>query len=309
MRISGSAGTDRLGRLVLVPVAVLTAALLALHQVIPGGRLLPTFLPWLGLVVPVLAGFALWRRSRPALIAPVLPLAAWLAVFGGHLIPDGQTRSDLVAVQHNASDENLDPAGTVRTLLAAGPDLVALEEVTPEALPAYLAAFPAEYSHHAAHGTVALWSRFPLAEAAPLDIRPAAFGPDWNRGLRAVARTPRGDIAVYVAHLPSIRPGPTGLRTGNRDDSVTRLAEALKSEPAERVILLGDLNATTRDHGLEPLTSLLNTDESDFAFTFPTALPIARIDHVMARGMTVTAVRTLPRTGSDHLPIAADLTS
>ena len=305
MRILG--GRDRFGRFVLVPGAVLVAVLLILHPVLPGGRLLPTFLPWLGLAVPVLAALAGWRRSRPGLIAVLLPLAAWLALFGGHLVPDGDTRHDLVAVQHNVSDENPDPAATVRTLLEADPDLVALEEVVPSAVPAYAAAFPAGYPHHTVQGTVALWSRYPLAETAPLDIRPAAFGTDWNRGLRAVARTPHGDIAVHVVHLPSIRPGAGGLDTAHRDDSARRLGAILAAEPVARVILLGDLNATVHDRGLEPVTAHLGTADSDFAFSFPAGLPLARIDHVLARTITVTSVHTLPRTGSDHLPIAARL--
>ncbi|MDI6100714.1 endonuclease/exonuclease/phosphatase family protein, partial [Actinoplanes sp. NEAU-A12] len=255
MRIVGQAGRDRFGRFVLVPGAVLVAASLAFHRVLPGGSLLPTFLPWLGVTVPVLFVLAAWRGSRPALIASVLPLAAWLAIFGGHLIPDGDTPHDLVAVQHNVSDENPDPAATVRTLLTAGPDLVALEEIVPAALPAYTAAFPAEYAHHTVHGTVALWSRHPLTEATALDIRPAGFGADWNRGLRAVVRTSHGDIAVYVVHLPSVRLGVGGLDTARRDDSARRLAAALAAEPVPRVVLLGDLNATVDDRGLEPVVS------------------------------------------------------
>ncbi|HWS36950.1 MAG TPA: endonuclease/exonuclease/phosphatase family protein [Actinoplanes sp.] len=308
MWIFASGGRDRFGRLILLPGAALVAGLLLFHRFVPGGSLLPTFLPWLGMSVPALLGLSVWRRSRLGLVAAVFPLVAWLVIFGGHLIPDGGKPHDLVAVQHNASDENPDPAGTVRALLETRPDLVALEEITPEALPEYAAAFPAaDYPHRTAYGTVALWSRYPLTEPGPLDIRPAAFGPDWNRGLRAVARTPTGDIAVYVAHLPSVRPGPTGLGTRNRDDSANRLATALRAEPNADVILLGDLNATAGDRGLEPVTSLLRTDESDFAFSFPARLPIARIDHVMTRGLTVTSVRTLHRTGSDHLPIVAHL--
>ncbi|WP_433797546.1 endonuclease/exonuclease/phosphatase family protein [Actinoplanes sp. CA-252034] len=295
--------SDRFGRFVLAPVAVVVALLL----VFPGGSLLPTLRPWLGLIVPVLLLLGLLRRSRPALIATALPLVAWPAIFGGHLLPDGDAPSDLVVVQHNVSDENPDPAGTVSTLVAAAPDLVALEEITPEAVPLYAAAFPTAYAHHTVHGTVALWSRHPLTEAAPLDIRPAGLGADWNRGLRAVTHTPHGDVAVYVAHLSSVRPGLTGLDTARRDDSAAKLGVALTREPLERVILLGDLNATVADRGLAPVTAHLSTDGSDFAFTFPAALPIARIDHVLARSLSVTSVRTLPRTGSDHLPIIATL--
>jgi vancomycin resistance protein VanJ len=306
-RVREAGRTDRVGRWVVLPGAVLVTVLLVAHPILPGGRLLPTFLPWLGLAVPVLLALAIVRRHRIAVLAAVLPLIAWLGVFGARLIPDGDVPHDLVAVQHNVSDVNPDPAGTVRTLLTARPDLVALEEITAEAVPAYAAVFPAEYAHHTVHGTVALWSRHPLSAAAPLDIRPASFGTDWNRGLRAVAHTPHGDVAVYVTHLPSVRPGLTGLGTQPRDEAATKLASALVAEPIADVILLGDLNATVGDHGLRPVTSLLSTSESEFAFSFPAALPVARIDHVMARALIVTSVRALPETGSDHLPIVARL--
>jgi vancomycin resistance protein VanJ len=74
------------------------------------------------------------------------------------------------------------------------------------------------------------------------------------------------------------------------------------------VILLGDLNGTADDRGLAPLTSRMNVAERGFAFSFPAALPLARIDQVMARSATVRHIRTLPATGSDHLPVAARVT-
>ena len=310
MRILKAPGPDRFGRFVLVPGAVLVTVLLVGHAVLPGGSLLPAVLPWLGLAVPVLLALGVWRRSRPALIAVVLPLAAWLALFGGRLIPDDSGNvpgPGLIAVQHNVSDENPDPAGTVRSLVTTGADLIALEEVTPEALPAYASAFPVEYRYFTFKGTVALWSRHPLAEVAALDIRPPDLGADWNRGLRAVARTPHGDIAVYVVHLPSMRLGPAGLDSARRNAGATRLGAALAAERQDRIVLLGDLNATVDDRGLKPVTAHLGTDESTFAFSFPAGLPAVRIDHVMARSLTVRSVRALPETGSDHLPIVAHL--
>ena len=74
------------------------------------------------------------------------------------------------------------------------------------------------------------------------------------------------------------------------------------------MILLGDLNSTVDDRGLAPLTSRMNAAERGFAFSWPADFPVARIDQVMARSATVDHVRTLPATGSDHLPIAARIT-
>lgn len=316
----------------MVVAAVLVAAVLAGHRFVPGG-LVTTFLPWLGLSIPVLALIAWWPRlptgrrpsssSGPATarwrlltgkgwpgrrvpaIAVLLPVTAWLALFGPALLPHDSPH-DFVAVQHNASDENPDPAGTARELLRVSPDLVALSEVLPQTLPTYDATFGPAYPYRAAHGTVALWSRYPLVEDRPLDIRPRAFGPDWNRGLRAVVRSPHGDIAVYVSHLPSVRMGVKGLGTDPRDESAALLGAALKVEPLERVLLLGDLNGTVQDRGLRPVTSQLATAEA-FAFSWPARAPVARIDQILGRGLTVTSLRSLPRTGSDHRPIAAGI--
>jgi len=288
-----------------VVLAVLVAVVLAGHRLIPAGGIVETFLPWLGLSIPMLALLA-WRR-RPAVTMPavLLPLIAWAVLFGPALLPDEKSH-DLIAVQHNTSDENPDPAGTVRELLRVSPDLVALTEMLPETLPTYDAAFGPAYPYSAVHGTVALWSRHPLTEDGPLDIRPAAFGPDWNRGLRAVAHTPEGDVAVYVAHLPSVRMALNGFATGPRDESAVKLGAALKSEPLAKVLLLGDLNATVHDRGLRPITNQLSTAPA-FAFSWPAKAPVARIDQILCRGLTVTSLWSLPRTGSDHLPIAARL--
>ena len=73
------------------------------------------------------------------------------------------------------------------------------------------------------------------------------------------------------------------------------------------MILLGDLNSTLDDRGLEPVSSLMGSPGPGFAFSWPAKLPLARIDQVLTRSATVSRLRTLPATGSDHLPIAADI--
>ncbi|WP_328469960.1 endonuclease/exonuclease/phosphatase family protein [Actinoplanes sp. NBC_00393] len=295
---------------VAVPFAVLVTAVFLFHGLVPNrigqlGSLLEAFRPWLGLAALPLLGLAVWRRSAGIALTALLPLVAWLGVYGGQLFPTTGHGSYLTAVQHNVSDENPDPAGTVRTLVEAGPDLIGLQEVTPEALPAYAAALAPGYPHHTVQGTVALWSKHPLREARALDIRPAAFGADWNRGLRAIAQTPIGDVAVHVVHLPSVRLGLTGFDCVRRDESARRLGAALRAEPVERVILLGDLNSTIDDRGLSPVTDLMATGRSAFPFSWPAAVPVARVDQILARALTIPELWSLPRTGSDHLPIAA----
>lgn len=306
-------GEGRRG-VVVAGVAVGLAGAVGLHGVIPNspgqvGSFVESFLPWAGGAVVLLLIVALMRRSGVGLVALLLPVGVWVHSFGGLLLPapDVDAR-ELVVVQHNVSDENPDPAGTARALLAAGGDLVALEEVVVPALAVYEDILGVEYPHHVVRGTVGLWSKYPIEEGQMVDIRPRAFEAGWSRGLRAVVRTPYGDIAAYVAHLPSVRVGVRGLASSPRDESARMLGDIVRGDEVETVILMGDLNSTVDDRGLEPLTSQLNVAERGFAFSYPAALPLARIDQVLARSAGVGHIRTLPATGSDHLPVAARVT-
>ncbi|MEV0494158.1 endonuclease/exonuclease/phosphatase family protein [Streptomyces atratus] len=298
----------------LAALAVLTAGLLAFHRAVPNsigrlGSLLEAFLPWLGLVVVVLLGVALARRSATALVALLMPVAVWMYLFGGLLLPGAKPGAhDLLVVQHNVSDENTDPAGTARALADAKPDLIALEELVPPALLVYEKTLASDYPHHTVQGTVGLWSKHPLTDTRLLDIKPQGIVEAWSRGLRTVVHTPHGEIAAYVAHLPSVRVRASGLASSWRDESAGLLGEAVAADRLKTVILLGDLNSTVDDRGLAPLASRMNVAERGFAFSFPAAFPLARIDQVMARSATVAHIRTLPATGSDHLPVAARIT-
>ncbi|MGX4692005.1 endonuclease/exonuclease/phosphatase family protein [Streptomyces sp. JNUCC 63] len=299
---------------VLAALAVLTAGLLVFHRAVPNsvgrlGSLLEAFLPWLGLVVVVLLGLALLRRSAVALVALLLPVAAWTYLFGGLLLPGPEPGAhDLLVVQHNVSDENTDPAGTARALAGAEPDLIALQELVPPALAVYEKTLAPQYPYRAVRGTVGLWSKHPLTGTRLLDIKPRGISEDWSRGLRTVVHTPHGEIAAYVAHLPSVRVRASGLASARRDESAGLLGTAIAAEKLGTVVLLGDLNSTVDDRGLAPLTSQMNVAERGLAFSFPDVFPLARIDQVMARSASVTHIRTLPATGSDHLPVAARIT-
>ncbi|WP_371930331.1 endonuclease/exonuclease/phosphatase family protein [Streptomyces poriferorum] len=299
---------------VIAGLALLTALLLAFPRVLPNrpghlGSLLEAFLPWLGLVIVVLLACALLRRSVTALLFLLLPVAAWAYAFGGLFLaaPEPGER-DLVVVQHNVSDVNTDPAGTARTLAGAGPDLIALEELGPAALPAYEKALAPDFRFHEVRGTVGIWSKHPLTDTRAVDIKPKEIEEGWSRGLRTVVHTPQGEVAAYVAHLPSIRVGTSGFASAWRDESAHLLGRAVAAETVGRVIVLGDLNSTVDDRGLAPLTSQLNVSERGFGFSFPASFPLARIDQVLARSATVGRIHTLPATGSDHLPITARIT-
>ncbi|MFH8605982.1 endonuclease/exonuclease/phosphatase family protein [Streptomyces sp. NPDC018029] len=312
----GDPGIWRRG-LVTAGAAVLIALVMLFHAQIPNnvgnlGSLTETFLPWLGVFIPVLLVIAVVRKSATALIALLLPLIIWINSFGGLITgKSGGTGGDLTVATHNVNADNPDPTGTAQDVASSGADVIALEELTADAVPTYEKALAGEYKYHSVKGTVGLWSKYPLTDARPVDIK---LG--WVRAMRATVNTPKGDVGVYVAHLPSVRVKlDAGFTANQRDNSADALGEAIADEKLGKVVLLGDLNGTMNDRALNAVTSQMRSTQGaagdGFGFSWPASFPMARIDQIMVKGVEPVASWTLPETGSDHLPIAArvDLSS
>ncbi|ORT60383.1 endonuclease/exonuclease/phosphatase family protein [Streptomyces sp. CB03238] len=293
--------------------AVAIALLMVFHAQIPNkignlGSLTETFLPWLGVFVPVILVAALLRRSATALIAALLPGVIWLNLFGGLVTDKSGAGGDLMVVTHNVNADNPDPEGTARQVAGSGADVVALEELKPGMVPVYEQALADTYPYHSVQGTVGLWSKYPMSDSRPVDIR---LG--WTRAMRATVTAPQGEVAVYVAHLPSVRVKlNAGFTANQRDDSADALGEAIVREDLDRVILLGDLNGTMNDRSLNAVTSQMRSTQGaagdGMGFSWPAAFPMARIDQILVKGVEPVASWTLPETDSDHLPIAARVT-
>ncbi|MGK3939457.1 endonuclease/exonuclease/phosphatase family protein [Streptomyces caeruleatus] len=311
---------------VLTASALLLGLLMLLHGSVPNGighlgSLVETFLPWFGLFVPVLLAGALLRRSAAAVAALLLPVTVWLSLFGGLLGDRSHSGSGLLTlVSHNVGADNPDPAATARALAASGADVLALEEITPEAAGTYERELAGTYRFHAVLGTVGVWSSRPLSDSRPVDIEmnygPLAatkpFDPASTRALRTTVDTVRGPLVVYVAHLASVRVTPRdGFGTAQRDRGVQAIGRAVAAERDERVVLLGDLNGTLDDRAFGGLTARLTSAQDaagdGFGLTWPAGFPLARIDQILVRGVRPESSWVLPATGSDHLPVAAEI--
>jgi vancomycin resistance protein VanJ len=312
---------------VLAALALALGLFMLLHAKIPNrigglGSLVETFLPWFGLFIPVLLAGALWRRSASAVVVLLLPVMVWLSLFGGVLGDKSQPGGDLTVAGHNVGADNPDPAGTARDLAASGADVLALQELTQRARGTYEKGLAKAYPYHTVQGTVGLWSKLPLSDTQPVDIKqdvgplgdtkPAEVKMAYNRALRTTVATDQGPLAVYVAHLGSVRVNPrAGFWTDSRDRNAQALGEALAAEQNERVVLLGDLNGTMDDRAFADLTAQLRSAQNaagdGFGFTWPASFPVARIDQILVRGVEPESSWVLPATGSDHLPVAAGI--
>ncbi|MFJ8075760.1 endonuclease/exonuclease/phosphatase family protein [Streptomyces sp. NPDC096176] len=309
-RLRGDRGIWRRGVLLAI-FAVLIALLMILHAQIPNrlgnlGSLTETFLPWFGVFVPIIAVAAVLRRSATAMIAVLLPLIVWLNLFGGLLTGKAAAADgELTVATHNVNADNPDPVGTAKEVAASGADVLALQELPGGQVATYEQALAGTYRYHAVEGTVGLWSKYPLTDTAPVDIKMG-----WTRAMRATVETPDGSVAVHVAHLPSVRVKlEAGFTANQRDDSADALGEAIARERTDRVVLLGDLNGTMNDRSLNAITSQMRSTQGaagdGFGFSWPASFPMARIDQILVRGVEPVSSWTLPRTDSDHLPIAA----
>ncbi|WP_368039409.1 endonuclease/exonuclease/phosphatase family protein [Streptomyces sp. 8P21H-1] len=297
--------------LALGSLAVLATLVMLGHALVPNrighlGSLVETFLPWTGLAVPLLLLCASARRSRAAVSLAVLSAVVWCSLFGGTLVDKRKDGGNLTVVTHNVNEHNPRPVRTARALAASGADVVALEELGGPSTAAYERTLAGTYPYHSVQGTVGLWSRYPVADARAVAIAP------WPRALRATVRTPEGPVAVFVVHLMSVRfTAGSGFTSDARDAAARRLAAVVRAEPLPRTILVGDLNGTTDDRAFSGLTSQLRSVQTEsgagFGASWPAPFPVARIDHILVRGVQPRSAWTLPATGSDHLPVAASV--
>jgi vancomycin resistance protein VanJ len=311
--------------LALAALALLLGLLMLLHAEIPNrgagnlGSLTETFLPWLGLFIPVLFAGALLRRSASAVAVLLLPAMVWLHLFGGMLSDKSRPGGFLTVASENVNADNPDPVGTARDLAATGADVLALVELTPQATGTYESELAKAYPYHALLGTVGLWSKLPLSDTRPIDVmdygpladtRPAGSEMDGGRALRATVATDHGPLTVYVAHLGSVRVSPrAGFWTASRDIGVQALGKAIAADPGKRVVLLGDLNGTMGDRAFAVITAQLRSAQdvagSGFGFTWPASFPVLRIDQILVRGVQPDSSWVRPANGSDHRPVEA----
>lgn len=308
-RLTRDPGIWRRG-MVLAGCSVLLTLVMLLHAHMPNtignlGSLTETFLPWIAVFVPVLLVLGLVRRSATALIVLLLPIVVWFNVFGGLLTDKSGGGGDLTVATHNVNADNADPAGTAQQVAGSGADVIALQELPAGKVATYESALAGRFPYHSVQGTVGLWSKYPISDTRPVDIKMG-----WVRAMRTTVATPEGKVGFVVAHLPSVRVKlHAGFTANQRDKSADALGAAIAHERLDRVVLLGDLNGTMNDRSLNAVTSQMRSTQGaagdGFGFSWPASFPMARIDQIMVKGVDPVSSWSLSATDSDHLPIAA----
>ncbi|WP_433666402.1 endonuclease/exonuclease/phosphatase family protein [Nocardia sp. CA-136227] len=288
---------------VFVTAAALLTLLVKAHDRVPdimgSGVLLDTAAPWLILLAPVLAALALICRCPAGAAATIAPILVWAYTFGSWWAPTASaatpTADTLSVVSQNLYAGNTTPLTTARALAATGADLVAVQELAGADRAAVHRILDLSYPYSEERGTVALWSRYPTSGTTVADV-----GIGWQRGLRTTVDTPHGELVVYVVHLPSLRPGDT--RT--RDAGLAGLSRQLVADPAARILVAGDFNTASTDRNWRSFApGFIDAQSLPGAgpgFTWPTSRPLARLDHLLVRGLTPASASVLRLPGPDH---------
>lgn len=300
----------RAGVFVVAGSLVVTFLLLG-HAWLPDvaglGLVLDSGLIWLGALVPVLGIAAVAARRKYLAVAVLVPAVVWSLLFVPGMVPLSWTAPAASAQSLTVASQNLraqsgTAAESARALAETGAQVVALQEIDGASRAAVDAELDPHYPYSYRIGTVGLWSSHPIYNAEPQDL-----GLGWNRALSADLETPAGPVRIYVVHAASAR--PTGH--AERDTMLANLADTIAADTSKRIIAVGDFNAATTDRNFMPLTALLKEPRLDgglAGFTWPASpIPVARLDHILQRGMTPTSNAVMPAGASDHLAIRTTL--
>ncbi|MHA7269653.1 endonuclease/exonuclease/phosphatase family protein [Arthrobacter sp. HLT1-20] len=269
------------------------------------GLIVDSGLIWFGALIPVLGLLAFAARRKHLTLAILVPAVVWSLLFVPSMVPLAWSAPEAAAtsvtvVSQNLQAESGTAAESARSLAATGAQVLALQEIDGASRDSVDAELTPHYEYSYRIGTVGLWSTYPIRNASPQGL-----GLGWNRALSADLDTPAGLVRIYVVHAASARP----LEHADRDTMLTALAQIIAADPSEKVIVVGDFNAASTDKYFSALTEHLAEPAQDgglAGFTWPASpLPVTRLDHVLARGMTATSNSVLPAGSSDHLAIRA----
>lgn len=204
-------------------------------------------------------------------------------------------------------------------------DVVALQELTPETLARLRGSLARRYAYSQGEWPAIVFSRFPIRAGSSLSF--PSRGSDAQRvEIDIAGRT----LIVFNMHIT--RPGHeldgrlTRLRLAGEYDPTARDTHAALvhrqagSAPGPCVVV-GDLNATEWSHPYRLLgTTLVDAFREaarGWGNTYRVSLgrgrwqlrvPLVRIDYIFhSRHLVSLGARTGPGSGSDHLPVVADL--
>ncbi len=237
------------------------------------------------------------------MVAVVLNASYVVPWYLGNAPPEGSDTLKLIQV--NILSRNEQHGRLLEFIEAEQPDLVFLQEVSPEwlgSIEALREDYPFSYTQprHDSFG-IALFSRLPLDSISHVDSPPLDYP------TIVATLTVNGTLLTLINTHPTIPLTKEGFEARNEQlQSVVEIANAA----AGAVILSGDFNATMWTPAYRRLresTGLRNASRgAGILPTWPTFMPFAMIpiDHALVSDdIDVVNIEVGARVGSDHLPL------
>lgn len=286
---------------------LLYAAFLLLHHLLPTragiALVVESLLPWTGVFLALVLLMALIRFSALSAVGFLVPAVVWAGMFGPPLLPGGDDKSsDLTVATQNVGARLPQPTATARNIIEADPDILTIQELESLSGKIIHEELDSAFPHSRVVDTIGVWSKWPISKPEEVDL-----GLQWPRAFASTISTDHGDIRFYAVHMPSVRPGHEAMRNA----AMRRLATTVSADPAEHVIVAGDLNTASSDRKFSTLVPPLKDTRTEarggFGFTWPGVFPVTRLDHILYRGFDATSDEVLGRGTSDHRAVVAGL--
>jgi endonuclease/exonuclease/phosphatase (EEP) superfamily protein YafD len=265
-----------------------------------------------------------WRQSLVCLLLLGIQLSQWMFYLPqlSMVQPAVNAPLDLKVMQFNVWKWNDAPQKVLAVVDEQKPDVLAVEEYTPELRAKLGKPLAQRFPYHfirvtppsSAHATdekhpgeaIALYSRLPFIKTrlwwTQHDHKLPS--PNTENALVATLQIKGQPVDVIAMHTMS----PTQQHRYVHQKFHLAMLEQHQAEMASQVIIMGDLNATPWSWTLKRLIRQLSLKDSQEGFgvwpTWPRWLPLLPLDHVLYKGqLQVISRKVLPAAGSDHLPV------
>jgi endonuclease/exonuclease/phosphatase (EEP) superfamily protein YafD len=273
----------------------------------------------------LLLPLALLVRARQASLICFIMLVPAFLIFGGEFVPrfslaESEEGRRIRVLSFNALISNRSYNDVITLIEQHQPDLIALQELSPQMAEEISTRLADEYPHQQLYSWsdprgIGLWSRYPLSEG------PAGHTDWWPNWMQSASI----DVEGQAIYLLNVHLAPVG--TLNQSDfarallfqhAQVRAIHDLLSPIEMPVLLVGDFNASPTNETYRLLDEKLDDAWRQVGFgpgfTFPAPEtpnswlgPFLRIDYFWTRGeIRPVKIEILPPAGSDHLPLLGE---
>ncbi|MEM9927995.1 MAG: endonuclease/exonuclease/phosphatase family protein [Cyanobacteria bacterium P01_D01_bin.50] len=266
--------------------------------------------------------FALfWRRWR-LLVGLSFPLGIFIGLYSSFFLPSlptttSQNQPIIKAMTFNMLRSNTDYNSIIKMVAENKPDIIGLQEVTPQAVPIVIESFKKDYTYHAFHPVelshnVGILSRFPIDKVIALPAPPI------KRGIQVTLRLNNGEpLEAIVTHLIPFYPLNQVFKLAqywyeSRSQEVSYLSNIVKQYD-DPIIVMCDCNFTDTSQTYSQMQKIMEDSFHQkgwgLGHTFlGKFFPIGRIDYIWhTKDIKTIEAYVGEQAGSDHLPVIAKL--